>query len=116
MSKTKQMIRLAVAILAVLTLGFLSYWFRGHLTSGFGFVAEATGGRTAAALSLALILFILVCAFFWMIFPIVVYFGLKDLRRRTAELDQTSRLCVHHLAQLTANQDVSEPKTTPEQK
>ena len=116
MSKTKQMICLALALLAVLTLIFLGYWFRGHISSGFGFVAEATGGRTAAVLSLVLILFILVCAFFWMILPIIVFFGLRDLRRRTAELDQTSRLCVRHLAQLTANQDVSEPKTTPEQK
>jgi hypothetical protein len=114
--RRNRVICLVVAILAVLTLSFLGYWFRGHLSSGFGFVADATGGKTTAALSLALILFILVCAFFWMIFPIVVYFGLKDLRRRTAELDQTSRLCVRHLAQLAVNQEVSKPKTTPEQK
>jgi hypothetical protein len=114
--RRNRVIRLAVAILAVLTLSFVGYWFRGHLSSGFGFIAEVTGGRMTAALSLALILFILVCAFFWMIFPIVLYFGLKDLRRRTAELDQTSRLCVRHLAQLAVNQDVSQPKTSPEQK
>jgi len=109
-------VRLTVAGLAVLTLSLLGYWFRGHLLSGFGFVAEATGGRTTAALSLALVLLALVCAFFWMILPILVYFGLKDLGRRTTELDQTTRLCLRHLAQLTVNHNVSKPMPAPEQK
>jgi hypothetical protein len=105
-----------VASLVALTIGLVGYRFRGHLSSAWGLVAEAMGGRTAAALILTLALFVLVCVFFWMILPILVYLGLKDLRRRTAKLDQTTQLCVRHLAQLTADHDVTKPEPAPEQK
>ena len=104
----------AVMGLVALTLGLLGYRFRGHLSSGFGLVAEATGGSTTAVLSLTFALLALVCVFFWMIFPILVYLGLKDLRRRTAKLDQTTQRCVRHLAQLTAHQDVPQPEPKTE--
>jgi hypothetical protein len=103
-----------VAGLALLTLVFFSYWYRSYLFSGFGLVVEATGGRTLAVLSLALALFVLVCFFFWMIFPMLVYFGLRDIRRRTAKLDQTTRLCLRHIAQIPPQQEV--PTSEPEPK
>lgn len=106
----------ASVLLLLLTIGVLGYYYRGHITSGFGFLAGTTGGNKSAALSLAFAVLIIVCVFFWMIFPILVWCGLKDLRRRTAELDQTTRLCVHHLAQLSAQQDIAKSDSSPEQK
>ena len=105
-----------VAGLAALTLAILGYRFRGHLSSAFGLLAEETGGKTVAALSLVGALFILVCAFFWMIFPILVFLGLRDLRHRTARLHETTELCVQQLAQLTAQDEALKAEAAPEQK
>jgi hypothetical protein len=99
-----------------LTLAWLGYRFRGHLSSAFGSLADATGGKTIAVLCLALAVFVLVCIFFWMVFPILIYFGLKDLRRRTARLDQTTQVFVQQLAQLSTQQDVAKSESAPEQK
>ena len=98
-------VRLIVAGLVLLALGLAAYSFRGHLTSAFGFITEATGSKTNAVLSLVVALCVLVCLvtclFAWLVFPIIVFFGLKDLRRRTAELDRTTRL----LADLVARRE-----------
>ena len=102
--------------LVALGLGVLGYRYHGHLASAFGFLADATGGRMIAVLSLALALLVLVCLFFWMIFPLLVYLGLKDLRRRITRLDQTTQLCAGHLAQLTTEPDVPQPEPQPEPK
>jgi hypothetical protein len=100
----------------VLALAALGYRFRGHVSSAFGSLAEAVGGKMFAALSLALALFLVVCLVFWMIFPILVYFGLRDLRRHTARLHETAQRSLQHLAQLTAQRDISKAEPAPEQK
>ena len=51
----------------------------------------------------------------WMLFPIFVYVGLKDLRRRTAELDRTTKLCAHHLARAAADRDAAKIDDAPAQ-
>ena len=105
----------AIAGLVVLALGILSYRFRGHLSSGFGLLADATGGRTVAVLCLILALFVLVCTVCWMSLPILLFFGLSDLRRRSARLEQSAALCVRHLAQLSSREHfpASEPEPQP---
>jgi len=100
----------AVGVLALLVLGIL---YRRHLLSGVDLVAEVTGGRMSALLSLALGLLVLAWIFVWLLFPIFVYFGLRDLRRRTADLERTTELCARHLAQLTAEQQGSKPQPVP---
>jgi hypothetical protein len=102
--------------LLAIAIGFIGYRFRGHLSSGFGFLAEATGNKTIAVLSLVLAVLILLCIFAWMVFPILVYLGLKDLRHRTARLDQTAQRSMQYLAQLTAHQNTVKPDPTPEQR
>ena len=99
----------AVVLLALLVAGYI---YRGHVLSALDFIAEATGSRTTAALSVAGGLLVLLWLLLWMLFPIVVYFGLRDLRRRTAELDETTRLCVRHLAQLNAERDLARAQRT----
>ena len=95
----------AVSGLVLLALLIAGYIYRGHVLSALDFVGGVTGGRTTAALTFLGALLILVWLLFWLLFPFAVYFGLRDLRRRTAELDETTRLCVRHLAQLTADRD-----------
>jgi hypothetical protein len=98
----------AVTGIALLALVITGYIYRGHVLSALDFVGDVTGGRTTAALTFLGALLILVWLVFWLLFPFAVYFGLRDLRRRTAELDETTRLCVRHLAQLTAERDGQE--------
>lgn len=95
----------AVTGIILLALVITGYIYRGHVLSALDFVGDVTGGRTTAALTFLGALLILVWLVFWLLFPFAVYFGLRDLRRRTAELDETTRLCVRHLAQLTAERD-----------
>lgn len=80
--------RLIVPAVGLLALCILAYWFRGHLFSAFGWLTELTGNKTLAVLCAVLMVFLAGCAFFWLIFPIIVLFGLWDLRRRTAALEQ----------------------------
>ena len=97
----KRAVWIATAALSagLLVLGFC---YRHFLLSGLDLVAEATGGRTSAALCLALALLALVWLSVWLLFPIFVYFGLRDLRRRTAELDRTMKLYAQRSTQTTA--------------
>ena len=101
-----------VGVLALLVLGLL---YRRHLLAGLDLVAEVTGGRMSALLGLALGL--LGCAWIlvWMLFPFFVYFGLRELRRRTAELERTTDLCARHLAQLTADRQRAKPQPVPDE-
>src|SRR5262245_37103930 len=96
---------LIIFFIALVVLGYLAYRYRGHLFSAFGWITDETGGKTPAVLSIALALGMLVCFVFWMIFPILVYFGLKDLRRRTAELNETAQTCARLLSQVSANNE-----------
>lgn len=101
-SRNVWMARLMVAGLVLVVLSYFAYRYRGHLSSAFGWLAQETGGKTLAILVIGLGLWILVCGIFWLIFPILVYFGLKDLRRRTAQLDQTLQMYGRNLT-LPAN-------------
>lgn len=93
-SSHRWILPLLVFVLVIAALAYLGYRYRGHVLSAFGYVTDATGSKTNAALTVALALAILICLFFWFIFPIVVYLGLRDLRRRTAELDETIQLAL----------------------
>jgi hypothetical protein len=88
--------------IVLLGLAVAGYIYRGHVLSALDIIADETGGRTMAALAVLGALLLLIWLLVWLLFPLMVIWGLRDLRRRTAELEQTSRLCVRHLAQLTA--------------
>jgi hypothetical protein len=98
--RIKRALWITLPFLAILALGALGYAYRIRLKVGLDFLVEETGSRTMAALCLILALFTLVCLLLWMLFPLLVYLGLKDLRRRTSELDETTRVCARHLARL----------------
>jgi uncharacterized Tic20 family protein len=111
----KRAVCLTLAALLVLILLVLGYFYRRFLLSGLDLAAEATGSRMTAVLCLALGLLALLWLFIWMLFPIIVYVGLKDLRRRTAELDRTTKLCAQHLARATADRDAAKIDEAPAQ-
>lgn len=111
----KRAVWLSIAVVVVLLLVVFGYAYRRFLLSGLDIVAEATGGRKSALLSLALALLALAWILVWMLLPFLVYFGLRDLRRRTAELDRTTRLCAHHLARASAERDSSKIQPAPRQ-
>src|ERR1700690_1893664 len=90
MSKTRAVWLAVVGLVASVVLA-VGYHYRHFLLSGFDLAAEDTGRRMTALLCLALVLLALAWMFVWMLFPIFVYFGMKDLRRRTAELDRTTK-------------------------
>ena len=101
---------IAVAGIAIIASGALAYVYRARLRLGLGLLVDETGSKSMAALCLVLGLFVLVCLVLWMLFPLLVYTGLKDLRRRTSELDETTRLCARHLARLTDDHDQTREK------
>jgi hypothetical protein len=96
-----------IVLLALVVLGCI---YRGHVLSALDFIAEATGGRTTAALAVLGGLLVVLWLFFWLLLPILVWFGLRDLRHRTAELDESLRVCLRHLAQLAEEREL--PETT----
>lgn len=108
----KRAVWLTVVALLVLVLLVCGYLYRRFLLSGLDLVAEATGSRLTAVLCLALGLIAFLWLFVWMLFPIFVYVGLKDLRRRTAELGMTTTLCAQHLAQATADREAAKNDET----
>jgi len=67
----------------------LGYRYRGHVSAAFGWISDETGGITMAVLVILLTLVGLIYAVFCLILPILVYCGLRDLRRRTAEIEKT---------------------------
>jgi len=69
----------------------------------------------SAALCLLLGLLALVWLFVWLLFPLFVYLGMRDLRRRAVELDRTMKLCAQHLARIAAGTPVAEREDTPAQ-
>jgi hypothetical protein len=110
----KRAIWVALAALVALML-VLGCFYRRFLLSGLDLVAEATGGRMSAALCLLLGLLALVWLFVWLLFPLFVYLGMRDLRRRAVELDRTMKLCAQHLARIAAGTPVAEREDTPAQ-
>ena len=107
-------LRLALAAVALLSLGLLAWFYRRFLLSGLDIVAESTGSRTTALLTLALGFLAILWVLIWLLFPIFVYLGLRDLRRRTAELDLNARLCAHHLARLAEGRHGSPSLPSPD--
>jgi hypothetical protein len=105
-----------ITLLSVLVLVVLGYVYRRFLLSGLDLVAEGTGGRSTAILCLALGLVALTLIAIWLLLPIFLFFGFRDLRRRTAELDRTTRLCARHLAQLAANDQAPATPVAPDPK
>ena len=103
--QTRRRIWLSIMTLAILAAGGVGYWYRLRFLSGFDLLVEITGSSTVAALSLAGGLLVLLWMVVWLAFPIMMYVALKDLRGRTAELEETSRLCARHLARLSGNRD-----------
>jgi len=89
--------------LAIAAVAVLLFVYRRFLLSGVDLVAEATGSRWTAVLSLALGLLVLTSVLAWMFLPIFIYFGLRDLRRHAAELERATNLCARHLSQLAAD-------------
>ncbi len=100
---------LVVSAIVLLTLFILACVYRRHLLNGFDLLAGETGGRMIAALILALALFVLVCGVAWMLFPIFVYLGLRNVRRQLAELDDTAKSCARQLSQLTTDRQSARP-------
>jgi hypothetical protein len=92
----------------ILVLAYLGYRYRGHVSSAFGWISEETGGKTMAVLTIALTLCAVVYALFCLILPIIVYFGLRDLRRRTAHLEETMQTFVRLLGR-DANDENARP-------
>lgn len=105
---------LVLSALVLLTMALLAWIFRPFLLSGLDLIAEATGSRASALAVTAVGLLALIWIFIWMLFPIFVYFGLRDLRRRTAALDATTRMCARYLARLDNDRFISKLSSSPE--
>jgi hypothetical protein len=101
--RRRRAIWLTVSVLLILALASLGYYYRAHVLAGLDLIGEATGGRTTAALSVAGAVLVLAIVLAWVLFPIIVLFGFRELRRHTAELDETTRSCVTQLAQLATD-------------
>ena len=115
-NRKTRILALAIAGIVALSLAVLLYRYRGHLFFALDLADEATGSRAITVLGLALVLLVLACVVLWMVFPLIVYLRLKDLSRRTAALDQTMRLCAHHLTQLTTDRNTPTTNPAPEEK
>jgi hypothetical protein len=111
----KWVVRGMVVIVLLLGIGALGYVFRGHVLSGLDLVAEATGGRGIALGVIVVSLIALACAFLWMLFPLILYLGLRDLRHRTTELNETIKGCVGHLAAVKARDGLAQPERSFEE-
>lgn len=104
--RVKRIVWLGFAAIVPITLAVLGYVYRGRLLSAFDLLAEGVGGNATAAWTLAGVLVLLLWVAVWIFFPIFVYLELKHLGRRAAELDETARLCLRHLARLSAPSEV----------
>lgn len=81
------------------------YLYRGRLTSAFDLLVEVTGSTANAAWSLGGALVVLLWLALWLLFPFLAYMQLRRLERRAAELDESTRICLRHLARLTSSDD-----------
>jgi hypothetical protein len=104
-NRSKRTLWLVVAGIAIIVLGTLGYIYRTRVRLGLDVLVDETGSRTMAVLCVVLSLLVLCCLLLWMVFPLLVYLGLKDLRRRTSELDETTRACARHLAAMAEECD-----------
>lgn len=88
---------LGVWTVVLVALGVVGYLYRAHLLAGLDLVAEGTGSRTTAALSLAGALLVLIILLAWLFLPFILFFGLRKMRRRSEELHQATNLCLSRL-------------------
>lgn len=110
------MIGLVLAGIVVLLLVILGFVYRGQLLTALDLADDVTGSRPLTIVCLAFCLFMIVCLIFWMLLPIILYLGLRDLNRRAANLDQSMRLCADYLAQLRNDQAVPRENSPTEEK
>lgn len=103
--QTRRRIWIGVGALVVIGLASLAYFNRALLRWGYDLLVEETGSHTAALGAVAAGCVALLWLALWILFPVVVFAGFLQLRRRTVELEETTRLCARHLAQLTARTD-----------
>jgi H+/Cl- antiporter ClcA len=89
---------LGVWTVVLVALGVVGYIYRAHLLAGLDLVAEGTGSRTTAALSLVGALLVLIILLAWLFLPFILYFGLRKMRRRSDELHEANSLCLSRLA------------------
>jgi len=104
-NRTKRTFWILAAAAAIIAVGVVGYVYRSRIKLGLGVMVDETGSRTMAAVCVVLGLFALFCLLLWMLFPILFYFGLKDLRGRTSELNETTKVCACHLARLAEERD-----------
>src|SRR5579885_3349667 len=97
----KQQVWLIASAVVLLALLIVAVVYRRFLFSAWDIIAQGTGGRTTAALCVLGALLVLLWLLVWVLFPLIVYLSLRDLRRRTAALDETTRACVNQLARLS---------------
>lgn len=100
--RTRRWLWIGAGVLAVIGLASLVYFNHALLRWGYDRLAEEMGSHTAAVACLAAALLAALWLVCWMLFPLVVFIGLRDLRRRTLELEETTKLCARHLARLTS--------------
>ncbi len=103
--RARRRIWMGLAAVVLIGLVSLAYFNRALLRWGYDLLVEETGSHTAAFGCLAAGLLALLWLALWILFPLVVFAGFRELRRRTVELEETTRLCARHLAQLTARAD-----------
>src|SRR5262249_34993720 len=94
-----------MAATAIGALAALAFLYRTRLRLGLHLLVDETGSKSIAVVCLILGAFVLASLGLWMISPILVYFGLRDLNRRTAALQETTQLCARHLAELAGPSD-----------
>jgi hypothetical protein len=100
--RTRRWMWLGVGVLAAIGLASLVYFNHALLRWSYDLLVEETGSHLAAVTFLAAAVLAVLWLVFWMLFPLVVFIGLRDLRRRTLELEETTKLCARHLARLTS--------------
>src|SRR5689334_22293905 len=111
LTQRRRTLWLAVGGILLLTLTILGCVYRTRLRTVLHVLVDETGSKKSAVLCVAAALFLLFSLLLWMVFPLLVYAGLKDLRRRTTQLDESTRLCASHLARLTEQGGGPQQKT-----
>ena len=99
-NRSKRTLWMVVPTIVIAAVAALAYVYRSRIELGLGLLVDETGSRTMAAVCLVLGLFALCCLLVWMVFPILFYVGLKDLRHRTSEMNETTKVCANHLARM----------------
>ncbi len=103
-----------VAGTTVLLMALLGFVLRHRIKAAFFLVADELGGNLEAVLCLGLGVLLLVWLVVWMLLPVQLYLSLREIRRRTADLEETTLLCARHLSRLSAQRSTAVPVSDPE--